>query len=152
MPGISEIESKVRQILRVSKWTQQEFAKRVGVSQSTVNRWLKGAEPEGHHRDKINLLGEMLFEPANASEADGIGVTLVRVKGHVQAGYWAESWELDEVDQYTVPLPPDPEFATLKLHAAELRGQSMNKRWPEGTVIVFTDLIESGEPVLLGKR
>ncbi|NGO50471.1 helix-turn-helix transcriptional regulator [Mesorhizobium camelthorni] len=48
------IEQKIRAIMRATGWKQQKLAVTFGVSQSTVNRWLRGAEPEGHRRDAIN--------------------------------------------------------------------------------------------------
>lgn len=49
-----DIEQKVRRLLIESGETQTQFAQRFGVAQSTVNRWLKGADPGGLYRDLIN--------------------------------------------------------------------------------------------------
>lgn len=49
-----DMERKIRRLLSESNETQTQFALRFGVSQSTVNRWLNGAEPGGHYRDLIN--------------------------------------------------------------------------------------------------
>ncbi|TIP13192.1 S24 family peptidase [Mesorhizobium sp.] len=80
------------------------------------------------------------------------GVRRVRVTGFVQAGHWAETWEWPEEDTYTVPVPDDPAFRPYLLHAAEARGPSMNRRYPEGTILVFTDVIETGASLELGRR
>lgn len=77
---------------------------------------------------------------------------MVRVKGYVQAGHWSETWELPDDDQYEVAVPNDAALAGVTLHAAETRGPSMNRRYPEGTVLVFADAIESGEEFIAGKR
>lgn len=74
------------------------------------------------------------------------------MKAHVQAGTWAETWEWADDDAYDVYIPADPELATFRLYAAETRGPSMNRRWQERTVIVFTDVQETLETPEPGKR
>lgn len=76
----------------------------------------------------------------------------IRVAAHVQAGYWAENWEWPYDEQYDVAVPADPALAQFQLFAAETRGPSMNRRWPEGTVVVFTNVIETEESPVAGKR
>ncbi|WP_420408653.1 LexA family protein [Hoeflea sp.] len=80
------------------------------------------------------------------------GVRQVEVIGHVQAGEWAESWEWDVEDRYHVTIHTLGGPLNLKLHAAEVRGPSMNMRYNEGTVLVFDDIHETGEAFTVGKR
>lgn len=75
----------------------------------------------------------------------------VVVRGVVQAGYWTESFEWPEEDWYTVPLYAG-QGAPQTLRGAEIRGNSMNRWRPEGTVVVFTDHVELGEELKVGKR
>lgn len=76
----------------------------------------------------------------------------VKVAGFVQAGHWAETWEWGYDDQYDVAVRGTPQLAGFNLYAAETRGPSMNKRWPEGTVVVFTRVEETGEMPEVGRR
>jgi hypothetical protein len=80
------------------------------------------------------------------------GLRRVQVAAHIQAGLWAESWEWNEDSQYSVYIPDDPEFQGFRLFAAEARGPSMNKRYPERTVLVFNDVQETHEQPIPGKR
>lgn len=48
------IQEKLRAIMKATGKKQMLIAEQFNVSQSTVNRWLAGAEPEGHRRDAIN--------------------------------------------------------------------------------------------------
>lgn len=94
-------------------------------------------------------------EGAGPGEVPINGVTsarIVHVKGFVQAGHWAETWEWDEDDQYSVPVPFDESLSPYTLYGAETRGPSMDKRYPEGTVLIFTDAIETHEDVKIGSR
>ncbi len=80
------------------------------------------------------------------------GLRRVTVAAHIQAGFWAESWEWNDDEQYSVYIPDDPEYKPFRLFAAETRGPSMNKRYPERTVLVFTDAQEMMEEPIPGKR
>lgn len=86
------------------------------------------------------------------NDSGQIHVRRAVVKGRVQAGHWAETWELPLEEQYDVPVPPDESLAHFALHAAETVGPSMNRRYPEGTVLIFTDAMETGEQITPGKR
>ena len=77
---------------------------------------------------------------------------IVKVRAFVEAGVWAESYEWNEEDWYDVAVPDDPEFRNYNLYGAETRGASMNKRYPEGTVVVFTDPIETEQDIRIGRR
>lgn len=80
------------------------------------------------------------------------GLRRVIVTAHVQAGEWAESWEWEDAEKYAVLIPDLAEYRSVRLYAAETRGPSMNKRYPERTVIVFNDVQETGEEPIPGKR
>lgn len=80
------------------------------------------------------------------------GLRRVTVKAHVQAGYWAEAWEWEDDQAYDVFVPDVPELHGFRLFAAETRGPSMNRRWMEKTVVVFTDVEETMEAPIPGKR
>lgn len=138
----------------------KEFREAKGLSQADLAEILDIHWQSVHRAEAAKTT---LNDRKRKSYADALGVSVdelfeqqhyrtVRVKGYVQAGHWAETWELHEDDQYDVPLPNDPEFEGLTLHAAELRGPSMNKRWPEGTALIFADAIQSGEDFIIGKR
>lgn len=77
---------------------------------------------------------------------------IVEVRGTVQAGHWEEAWEWEEDDRYQIPVPDDDAFRGFQLYGVETRGPSMDKRYPEGTVVVVTDMIERGEDIQPGRR
>lgn len=76
----------------------------------------------------------------------------VSVRSHVQAGNWGDNPQWDNDQWYDVAIQKDEDLAPYTLHAAEARGPSMNKRYPEGTVLIFTDAIETMEQFTPGKR
>lgn len=49
------------EILALPDWNQAKLGKRLGVSQATVSRWVKGQDPEGPTRDQLRDLHASLF-------------------------------------------------------------------------------------------
>jgi hypothetical protein len=54
-------KDQVRAILTLPEWKQERLAEELDVAQSSVHRWLAGAEPRGDKRDQIADLFERLF-------------------------------------------------------------------------------------------
>mgnify|MGYP003952374257 CR=1 FL=1 len=89
---------KAREILKEDGWTQQRLAAEVGVSQSTVNRWLSGSEPEGANRDALNALYDTVFGAASQPK--------VPLKGYIGAGQ--AIYPLEDGGEELVEAPPRP--------------------------------------------
>ncbi len=125
------MEKKLRAIMRATGWKQMKLAEHFAVSQSTVNRWLAGSEPEGHRRDMINDTYDRVVEHAAAAG----GGAEIPVMGRLGAGAEVEP-EYEQVppegiDQVTIPFPlPDDMIAFT------VSGVSMMPVFKPGTVIV----------------
>lgn len=131
----------------------REMTEKLGrsIDRAAVNKMVKGTRKISADEMFVmtNIFGT---EPKSDTPLDDIGLVSVKVKAFVEAGAWMESWEWSEDDQYNVAVPANGDIAPAKLYAAETRGPSMNKRWPEGTVIVFTHMLETEEGFMPGKR
>ncbi|WP_245463136.1 XRE family transcriptional regulator [Mesorhizobium sp. M2A.F.Ca.ET.043.02.1.1] len=129
--GAMTIEEKIRAIMKATGWKQQKLAEHFQVSQSTVNRWLAGSEPEGHRRDAINETFENLVdERPTASDASEIPLM-----GYLGAGAEVEP-DFEQVppeglDQVSIPFPLPDEMIAFKV-----RGVSMLPVFKDGTIIV----------------
>ncbi len=130
-------------------------------SKDTIRNWrraLRDGREVGATTGSLAKLADVLdcqlpwLVGGDAEAAASVGLRTVTVAAHVQAGQFAEAWEWNEGDQYQVAVPVDPQLEGFKLYAAETRGPSMNKRWPEGTVVVFTNVEETGEMPTKGRR
>lgn len=139
--------------LKAAGRTQTEVAhmltERLGrsIDRAAVNKMVKGTRKIS--ADELIELARFLNKPAPLQTT---GLRTVRVASHVQAGHWAESWEWPAADQYDVVVPDDPTLDGFSLYGAETRGPSMNRRYPDRTVVVFTDAIETQESPMPGKR
>lgn len=143
------MRNRIREIRERKGLSQADLADLLGVHWQSVHRAEAGKStltPAKQER-YASALGASVSDVFASAES-----RMVRVTGHVQAGHWAETWELPDDDQYDVPIPPDPSLGKVNLFGAEVRGPSMNRRYPEGTVLIFTDAIETGEDFQIGKR
>lgn len=62
-------------------------------------------------------------------------IEYVMVTGAVQAGEWRESLEWPQEDHYAVPVIPSKRFPGVERYAAEVRGDSMSQKFPDGNIV-----------------
>jgi transcriptional regulator with XRE-family HTH domain len=134
--------------------SQVQLAERLGMHVTNLNRIEKGkASPDMARLQQIaRELAVSVSDLVSETPAPANPVRNVVVKGFVQAGSWAETWEWHDEDRYTVPVPTDDALEPFTLYGAVTRGPSMNLRYPEGTVLIFTDVVETGEEIQIGRR
>lgn len=134
----------------------KEAAERLGVPYATYAAHENGSRVPDidtlvfygkRYRVSVNWLATGAEDAVEAQ-----GLRRVTVKAHVQAGLWAESWEWADSDAYDVYVQDVPELRGFRLYACETLGPSMNRKWPERTIVVFTDVQETLEEPVAGKR
>ncbi|HZH27891.1 MAG TPA: XRE family transcriptional regulator [Azospirillaceae bacterium] len=102
--------------------------------------------------DVLNVPVEYLTEVAGQDQAAGlrqVGLSKVFVMGAVQAGLWQEAVEWEASDWYALTVMDDPRYTTIPRFGLEVRGNSMNRLYPHGTVLVcvkFSDLAREPKP------
>lgn len=152
---------RLRWAREMRKMTLAEAAAATGINQKTIQ------SHESGHRSKRGLSTEYspdyargyrvsetwlvtgAGEPLGPKSAQGIRV---QVKGVLQAGIWTESFEWPPIDQYDVWVSGRPDLAREVLYAAEVRGSSMNKVYPDGTIVVLRRGIDGPSDLVTGKR
>jgi len=133
--------------------SQSALAKLSGVSQQLISQIERGENVSTRHLPKLaNALGVGIGEIDPSYVGPAPNVRMVKVVGFVQAGHYDEAWELPEEDIYEVPIPADPRLHNYSLLAVETRGTSMNRRYPEGTILVFSSAIQTHEDLKPGRR
>lgn len=130
-----KIVDRLHAIRKATGWTQVQLAEHLKVTQSTVNRWFSGSEPEGHRRDAIiSLYDEVISNGPKGSDGD-----IVPLMGYIGAGAEIEpdfeQTPHEGLDQIHVPFPLPDEMV-----AFEVRGDSMLPVYKNGhVVIVYRD-------------
>lgn len=143
--------NRLKQLREAHGLTQEAVADALGMHHVNYNKLENGKTQLRPAR--IDQLARLYkIDPVEVLMEPPPGTRLVGVRGHVQAGHWAEAWQWPESDWYEVTVPADPGLRSVSLYGAETRGPSMDRRYPEGTAIVYTDMIETGEALIPGKR
>ena len=155
---MSRLAKKIKDLRTSLMMNQPEFAKAVGdVDQSTVSKW---------ENDKQRPRPEQmvrLAELANVTPQQFLGVQVVnrlennlptvQVTGALQAGSWSEALEWPEEDRYQVPAPPlPPEWDDVTLHAREVHGNSMNRYYPDGSIVYICPITILGRKPKSGEK
>lgn len=144
------MKNNIRRLRQRLGLTQEQLGERLGVGWQTISNVERGHT--GLSSKKIEAYAHALeVDPQDIVSADD-GMRRVPVIGHVQAGHFAESWQWEDEDSYEVHVPDEARLQHFTLRGAETRGPSMNRRYPEGTVVIFTDMVETGEDIVVGKR
>lgn len=121
--------------MQATGWKQQKLAEHFEVAQSSVNRWLNGAEPEGARRDAINETYERLIDET-PSKSETVEIP---VMGYLGAGAEVEP-DYEQVppegmEHVAIPfqLPDD-------MIAFKVRGVSMLPVFkPDAVIIVHRE-------------
>ncbi|KXU99259.1 hypothetical protein AD929_15820 [Gluconobacter potus] len=73
-----------------------------------------------------------------------IHTTQIEVRGDVQAGVWREAIEWPQADWYAITVPIDTAYQGFHRYGLKVCGQSMNKVFPEGSVVVVINFGDLG--------
>lgn len=99
--------------------------------------------------DLLSYLDGSPNDAPNAVSIDSHNFAMIEVVGAVQAGVFTEALEWEHARKYSVTMPLNDGFPLhLKRYALEVKGESMNKVFPDGSwvsVISYADLGKSPE-------
>ena len=134
--------------MNVKRWAEQ-----AGVSPNTLYNFLNGRSERLEHDTYKKLAkagGVPVFVLDGSTDIVRIDA-MIRIKGAVQAGVWAESSEWDDAEGYAVnaPIPAEYEGAA---YGVVVRGTSMNKVYPEGSIAIVVSIHDLVRDVRNGDR
>lgn len=164
--------SRINERLELLGLSVRRACAMAGVGENTVRNIRAGHAPKPANLHKLaQVLGvpdAYLLEPAAIAKQDSkippeerhqiSAVETVYVKGKVQAGLWQEALEWPVNDWIPVYIPADPRFPDVGRFGLEVCGPSMNKIYPEGSIIIAVTLDDlgrwpkSGERVVIQRR
>lgn len=132
---------------RGARATQAEVADAVGIARSTLTAYEKGHDKPG--RDTLIALADyygvsMDAILSNSPTIAPIHTTQIEVRGDVQAGVWREAIEWPQADWYAITVPLDVAFAGLHRYGLLVKGDSMDKVFPDGSIAVVINLVDLG--------
>jgi repressor LexA len=92
------------------------------------------------------LVEEMMGKPRKSGRRPSSDLTAtVQIIGEVQAGAWRAALTYPAGDQYELTLPSGDRFPGIKRYGLVVRGDSMDKIYPPGTVVVVVRFADIGQ-------
>lgn len=144
------MRNRIKELMKERGLSRDEVADAVDAHPITISKLISGKTPLS--TSWLEKLSELFHVPPEQIIAPAPTVRIVKVRSHVQAGEWSETNQWDEDDAYDVAIPDDPRLAMYDLFGAETRGPSMDKIYPEGTVIICSSTIQTRGDFEVGKR
>lgn len=144
------MKNRIKELMKLRKLSRDEVADAIGAHPITVSKLINGTLQL--NAEWIEKFSQLFKVPPEQIIAPPSNVRVVKVQSHVQAGAFSETTHWDQDDWYDVAIPDDATLRHYSLYGAETRGPSMNKRYPEGSVIIYTNAIETLEDVRPGRR
>ena len=141
---------RLKEIRDAQGMTQQQMADALGMHLTNYNKLENGKTDMTVSR--MEQLAQILHCAPSDLISPPFSVRIVSVRQFIEAGSWSESPVWHEDDWYNVAVPDDVEYRHFALYGAQTRGPSMNKRYPEGSALIYTSIFETGESPAAGRR
>ena len=143
--------NRIKEFRELAKLSQERLAEMLGTTHPTVQRIENG---------KQALTDAWLYKfakalkrrPAELLRVSASEATSCKVIGDVAAGVFKEALEWDEDQQYDVGLYRDDRFPGAPRFALEVRGNSMNRLYPPGSIVVCVKFGDIGRDAKPGER
>lgn len=142
--------NRIKHLMKERNLSRDDVAAGIDAHPITVSKLISGKMKLT--QEWMNRLAGVFGVPPEQIIAGPSHTRTVKVRSHVEAGAWEAHGEWPEDDWYDVAIPDDPNYRQYALFAAETRGPSMNRRYPERTVLIHTNLVDTGEELEVGKR
>jgi SOS-response transcriptional repressor LexA len=129
--------------LKVASW-----AKRAGVKENSVYNFLNSHSDSLEHITyaKLARVEQVPVWRLSGDKPEPPSPTSTWVAGHIEAGSFREAIEWDQSLWYAVDVPVPDRFRKIA-KALEVRGPSMNLDYPDGSIVVWVDVLDSRPPI-----
>lgn len=174
---LEQTREQLKRALEVTGLTPTQLAREAGLTHATLTRFLNQPGKYNLSLSTMNKIHEAVLRiiGANGKDSESVKKQLdyfhggggdlepvstnditIHVRGAVQAGHWAEAaeWPQDEWETVTLPRPN----GYKSYFGLKVKGPSMNKEYPEGTILVcvpiwdYRQAVESGDHVIVHRH
>lgn len=142
--------NRIKALMKERRLSRDDVADELGVHPITVTKLITGKMKLT--QDYMQRLGKIFNVAPEQVSAPATNTRIVKVRGFLEAGAWAENFEWEEDDWYDAPIADDPALRSIPLYAGEIRGPSMNRRFPERSIVIFSHLADTQEELQVGRR
>ena len=140
----------VRKIRNSQNKTLAQLAELSGYSEAYLSRIESGGR--NLSANTMKAIAEALQVPVSDLISSTPSFKSIGVVGAVEAGVLRESTEWPESEHYSISIPIPDTYDMAKPFALEVRGPSMNKRYPAGSILICANLYNLNEDPISGKR
>lgn len=131
--------NRIAEIRKLRKMTMAQLGAAVGTEATTINKLEKG-----QIRLSVDWL-EKIAAALKVSVAELISQAPppepIEVRGKVQAGNWTDAIEWEHAMRYPVWVPVPDQWKSNGVFGLEVHGPSMNRRYPEGTILLCVPFV-----------
>ena len=132
--------NRIRELSRARKLTYQALGKLLDPPAHEVTIAKLATGKQRLTQEWMNRLAKAFnVTPAEIIQAAGTGLRVVKVVGAIEAGEWSAKSQ-KHFESYDINIPDNPNFRQITLYAAELRDDSMNQRYRNGSIIIFSTI------------
>lgn len=153
------MKNRIKEIRLQKNMTTNDVAERAGTTFQQVSRLERGERSlDTEWMEKISRALSVKPIELLPKEWQPQGIKTINVVGHVQAGLWQEAAQWDSGDFYQIAAPYYEEYEKKHLYGLEVKGESMNKVFPNGTCVICVPIdewdstIENGKYVIVERR
>ena len=150
------MENRLRAARTARRLTQRQLAARVGTTLQQISRLERGERRLT--LDWVRGLAAALDCPELELLGGEVAPTApIMVRGAVEADAWHALPEWPREQWYPVPVPEDRRFAEVVRFGLVVRGGAMNRRYPEGSILICVAALEQqaavpGQRVICHRR
>jgi len=137
----------LRQFMRERGLKAGPWAKHSGVNANSLYNFLNGHSDALDQRTyaKLARTAEVPSWKISGEQPELPSPTTVWVVGHVEAGTWREAVEWERSHWFPVDVPVPARFRG-KTKGLEVRGTSMNRVYPPGSIALWVDVLDFRSP------
>lgn len=142
--------NRIRELRKRAGFTLQQLADKTGTTNQQISmlerstrrlsvEWMERIAP---------ALGVMPTELMAVTDAP----QRIRLIGEVRAGLWGEPLETNDHDGEWISIPIPEVYLRLRAYAVRVAGPSMDRVYPDGTILICCHMEELQEEPVSGKR
>lgn len=144
------MENRIKELREALGWSQETLAEKAGTTNQQIGRLESGKR--GLDTKWMERLAGPLGVPPAALIPVSNSQKYVRLIGDVQAGIWREPIEDHEGDGEWITAPLSDTIMKLRPFALRVSGNSMDRVYPAGTILICCHLEALNEQPMTGKR
>lgn len=150
-------KNSIREVRVGMGMTLAELSAKTGISTSQLSRLELARRPT--NIDMLGKIAKAFGRPTSALLATrlatgnlGLNLTRIEVSSFTQTDAWNANVEWEPEDQFEITLQDNALYPGAPRRASVVRGDCMNKVYPEGSILVWVPQSQINEPVLPNRR